>query len=63
MRVIDILTHGNFETVIVMRDGKPIETMSKGMAILSIGHLEMKDFWIEFDGLGCLYIGITLKEV
>lgn len=36
MRVIDILTHGNFETVIVMRDGKPIETMSKFMAILAI---------------------------
>lgn len=63
MRVIDILTHGNFETVIVMRDAKPIETMSKSKAILAIGHLDIKDFWIDLDGLGCLNIGITLKEV
>lgn len=63
MRVIDILTHGEFETVIVMCDGKFLDTMSKGMAILSIGDLDMKDFWIKSDSLGLLYIVISLKEV
>lgn len=63
MRVIDILTRGNFEVVNVFQNGKPIDSMNKGMAILTIGDLEFTDFWIQNDGLGCLNLCIYLKEV
>lgn len=61
MSAIYVLTKGDFEIVNVFKDGKPIETMTKGKAILTIGHMEISDFWVQLDGLGCLTVCIYLK--
>lgn len=61
MTVTDILSKGKFQIVNVFQNGKSIETMSKGEAILKIGGMEISDFWIENDGLNCLNICIYLK--
>lgn len=61
MQAIDILTHGDFEDVNVFKDGQKVETMSKGKAILTIGNMDISDFWIQNDAIGCLNICIYLK--